>query len=79
VGEYLNTAPTIFGSVNVASRHKVTYWQEPRLLNILASRGSPTTRRAAEVHHGMYRTNALLGCEKSHYQSRLLGKVTLNE
>lgn len=68
MGEYLNTAPTKFGSVDVASRHKVL---AARLLNILASRGSPTTRRAAEVHHGMYRTNALLGCEKSHYQARL--------
>jgi hypothetical protein len=34
VGEYLNTAPTIFGSVNVASRHKVV---AARLLNILIS------------------------------------------
>lgn len=80
VGEYLNTAPTIFGSVNVACRHKPSELLAARLLNILASHGSPTTRRAAEVHHGMSRTNALLVCEESHNQARpTVRKVALNE
>jgi hypothetical protein len=74
VGEHLNTAPAIFGSVNVACRHKPSEVLAARLLNILASHGYPTTRRAAEMHHGMSRANALLGCEESHNQERSLGK-----